>query len=357
MVDIGWSQFSHSNGYTSPSIMSKHTSKNQNPSSSLRMSCGGSLKADYHPPPRSTLSAKQQSHHSDGTWQQSPCPWFCLLREHQPPLQNMRRQNPDNCPAEIDFTSKAWLFHHMSGKLEALLRMTPVSSHQQARVRGRLTRHCWKNGLMLGGAGTSTKTEIWSDSPTGCDLITLTGSKFKPPAGEGYFLFFQNLHIFESKHGWNFGLNMCFLEVKKWRLSVGSNSLISDIKSAVAISFTPAAQVGQSSFPATRFWQTHYRGPNSWWKTFRTAEWGRARLLNHDALPAAGAQTASQWIFAVHAPKNTTARRGHTNVLASRFIIKLTQSKVCQTHVNGWRPQLWYKECSKGNLVLSKMVE
>ena len=253
-----------------PSIMSKHTSKNQNPSSSLRMSCGGSLKADYHPPPRSTLSAKQQSHHSDGTWQQSPCPWFCLLREHQPPLQNMPRQqplrfwwfcrqNPDNCPAEIDFTSKAWLFHHMSGKLEALLRMTPVSSHQQARVRGRLTRHCWKNGLMLGGAGTSTKTEIWSDSPTGCDLITLTGIKFKPPAGEGYFLFFQNLHIFESKHGWNFGLNMCFLEVKKWRLSVGSNSLISDIKSAVAISFTPAAQVGQSSFPATRFWQTHYR--------------------------------------------------------------------------------------------------
>lgn len=99
------------------------------------------------------------------------------------------------------------------------------------------------------------------------------------------------------------------------------------------------------------------QGSNTCLKTFRIAEWGRTRLLNHDALPAAGAQTASQWIFAVHAPKNTTAQRGRTNVLASRFIIKLTQSKVCQTHVNGWRPQLWYKECSKGNLVLSKMVE
>lgn len=188
------------------------------------LGCHAGAHSDYHhPPPRSTLSARQQSHRSDGTWQRSPCPWFCLLREHQPHLQNMPRQqplrfwwfcgqNPDNCPAEIDFTSKAWLLHHISGKLESLLRMTPVSSHQQARVRGHLTRHCWKNGLMLGGAGTSSKTENWSDSPTGCDLITLTGIKFKPPAGEGYFLCFQNLHIFESKHGWNFGLICVFLK-------------------------------------------------------------------------------------------------------------------------------------------------
>ena len=244
------------------------------------MSCGGSLKADYHhPPPRSTLSARQQSHHSDGTWQRSPCPWFCLLREHQPHLQNMPRQqplrfwwfcgqNPDNCPAEIDFTSKAWLLHHISGKLESLLRMTPVSSHQQARVRGHLTRHCWKNGLMLGGAGTSTKTENWSDSPTGCDLITLTGIKFKPLAGEGYFLFFSKPAYFRIQAWMKFWAYMCFFEVKNMKIKCWVKWLFSDIKSAVAISLTPAAQVGQSSFPATRCWQTHCRVQTPVWRRF-----------------------------------------------------------------------------------------